>query len=32
MCLESKKINFLGLVIEAEGIKIQEKKVTGVLE
>ena len=27
-----KEINFLGLVIGAEGIKIQEKKVTGVLE
>ena len=27
-----KKINFLGLVMGAEGIKIQKKKVAGVLE
>jgi len=27
-----KEIDFLGLVMEAEGIKIQEEKVTGVLE
>ena len=27
-----KEINFLGLVMEAEGIKIQKKKVAGVLE
>ena len=27
-----KETNFLGLVMEAEGIKIQEEKVAGVLE
>jgi len=27
-----KEINFLGLVMGAEGIKIQKKKVAGVLE
>ena len=27
-----KEINFLGLVMEAKGVKMQEKKVTGVLE
>ena len=27
-----KEINFLGLVIEEEGVKMQEEKVTGVLE